>query len=196
MCVRLEASRLLTGLSGVKAVPTTLMIKAPEAFLARGAIRNWDLVRKAWQRGFSSAVLTQGNPKGVIIALPSICTQAEVERIVDAMFVEFPVTSVFLVNPWLAVMVNAGRRKGVVVFIEETAVAVVCVVNLRLEPASVHLLQQGMRDYVDPSTHGPGRFVKNLQAVRASVPSALFTPRRPSTQPSCTARRTTGRSCC
>ncbi len=161
----MDASKVLIGLSGQKAIPSTVAIKSPETFIFRGSIRNWDLVRRAWQRCFETMVLTPGNPRGLITALPCNCTQAEIERIVDVLFTEYPISSLFMMNPWMAVLLNANRRTGVVIFVEETATVVVSVVNMCTIAQSVNFLSLGTRDISDQVAPSLQRFVENIQAV-------------------------------
>ena len=161
----MDSTKILVGLSGHKAVPTTISIKAPETFIQRGSIRNWELARKAWHRAFDSLVITSGNQKGLIVALPSNCTQHEIERMVDAVFTEFPIMSVFVINPWMAVMVNANRRTAMVVLAEEGATVIAAVVGMKLEAQSVIHLPVGIRDLPDSDKVAMQRYIESVQAV-------------------------------
>ena len=196
----MDCNKTLYGLSGPKAVPTTLSVKHPETFYFRGSIRYWGFMKKTMQRCFDSLVVTDVNPRGVIIALPSHCSQNEVERMVDILFSDFPVSSVFLINPWMAVMMNANRRTAVIVYVEEAATTVVSVVDMKVEPDAVSHIPSGARDLSENLTSGVTRFIEQIHAVCHVLLATAFQSRptfyRLSTLPSCAAGRRSDRISC
>jgi actin-related protein len=103
------------------------------------------------------------------MALPCNCTLSEVERIIDLLFREHPVSSLFLINPWMAVLSKTKRRTALMVYVEETATAVVCVVNFKVEHLSVNHLPLGARDYTDKGPEALKKYVENVQAVCAVI---------------------------
>ena len=160
----MDLVKTLVGMSGPKSNPISITTKN-DPYIANGAIRDWLSAHTVWTNCFAAVKFPEDEMRAVIMALPATSSRADVERMIEIFFNEFPISGILLINPWMAVISNSGRDTAVVVIIEETVTSVTCVLSNQVNSDRVLRLRFGSSDFAGFKPADFRRYQNSLREV-------------------------------
>ena len=167
VCLNLNGEKTYIGWSGPGATPTHL--KSVDTGFKRGVISDWAAIKTVLVRAYEHLRVAKDTPSGTILVLPPKFTTSEAERLIEVLFTECPVHTIVLVNPWIAVLMSANKRTGVVVFIEEYNTCVAAVIDMKVEPSSIGYINSGSKHASEPPRPSELTYAEEIHAVCSLV---------------------------
>ena len=114
--------------------------------IVRGVIREWPVLRAAWKQSFDSLGLTSLAQRGLVFGVLEGSTQEDVGLIVQTIFKYFPISSIFLTNPWVPIVHANHESTGLVIHVGDTMSSVAPVIDHRVIHEGISYIAMGCND--------------------------------------------------